>query len=364
MSEIEDVDGSTTVIPVMRPLLPRVDELIPYFERIDNSRIYSNYGPIYEELSARLAEYFGVSYDQVLIVANGTLALEGSIRTADTTKNCWVLPSWTFVATGHAVMSAGKELMLGDISESTWALDYSEINPSQNVIYVAPFGMRPEIEGLGEHFTDGIVIIDAASCFDSCRQIGSSIAPNMMLMVSLHATKMVTTGEGGVLIGPADWIRRVRAWSNFGFQGSRIAHVLATNTKISEYHAAIGLASLDNWPRDRNLWNAVTEKTLQMLANWELSAQSALHENLLTSTCIVNFETENERNAAESALNTRGVETRRWWGDGLDQMPAFSSCSKVGNLEITRFIASTTLGVPFYRDLDSHSLEVVSSCFS
>lgn len=353
-----------SVIPVMRPQLPRVDELTPYLKRIDDSRIYSNYGPLYEELSARLAEYFGVPHDQILIVTNGTLALEGSIRTAETTQNSWVLPSWTFVATGHAVMSAGKSLMLGDISESTWALKYSEIEPFQNVIYVAPFGMRPEIEGLGAHFTNGNVIIDAASCFDSCRQIGKRLAPNMMLMVSLHATKMVTTGEGGVLVGPADWIRRVRAWSNFGFQGSRIAHVLATNSKISEYQAAIGLASLDNWPRDHLLWKAITEKTLHMLADHKLSAQSALHEDFLTSTCIAKFESENDRNAAESALNARGVETRRWWGNGLDQMPAFSSCLPLANLDITRFTASTTLGIPFYRDLDSRSLEIMGSCFS
>ena len=348
----------------MRPQLPSVVELAPYLKRIDESRIYSNYGPLYEELSTRLANYFGVSTDQVLVLTNGTLALEGSVRTSESAKNGWVIPSWTFVATGHAVISAGERLMFGDISEATWALRFTEIAPSQNVIYVAPFGMRPETEGLRDHFTEGKVIIDAASCFDSCRQIGPSLSQNMMLMVSLHATKMVTTGEGGVLVGPADWIRRVRAWSNFGFQGSRISKALATNSKISEYQAAIGLASLDNWETDKQKWADVMGKTLGMLKSNNLSAQPALHDRYTTSTCIARFDSELNRDLAENVLAANGIETRRWWGDGLDQMPAFSSCRSLGNLDDTRMVSCTTLGIPFFRDLDSRSLEAINSCLS
>jgi len=182
-----------------------------------------------------------------------------------------------------------------------------------------------------------------------------------MLMVSLHATKTVTTGEGGVLIGPEDWIRRVRTWSNFGFQGSRIAKSVATNSKLSEYQAAIGLASLDNWVSDRSQWDATSNQILEILKQRDLHAQPALHQNQLSSTCIVKFENASDRNRTEQVLSTHQIETRRWWGDGLHNMPGFSAFSSINPLTITRELSRTTLGIPFFRDLDSIAINTIAS---
>ena len=105
-------------------------------------------------------------------------------------------------------------------------------------------------------------------------------------------------------------------------------------------------------------------KTLGMLKSNNLSAQPALHDRYTTSTCIARFDSELDRDLAENVLAANGIETRRWWGDGLDQMPAFSSCRSLGNLDDTRMVSCTTLGIPFFRDLDSRSLEAINSCLS
>ena len=68
-------------------------------------------------------------------------------------------------------------------------------------------------------------------------------------MLSLHATKVFGVGEGGlVLCRNAELIQRCGQVMNFGFLGSREAQVAGFNGKLSEYHAAIGLAALDPWP--------------------------------------------------------------------------------------------------------------------
>ncbi len=346
----------------MRPLLPRTASITPYLKRIDESRIYSNYGPLYDELSIRLAEYFGVRTSQVLVLTNGTLALEGAIRTVDSSSSEWVIPSWTFVATGHAVLSAGNRLRFGDINETDWTLDYSNLSPDQMVVAVAPFGLKPNLRDIAAHFAQTPIVVDAASCFDSCRNIGLDLPENVMLMISLHATKTVTTGEGGVLIGPEDWIRRIRTWSNFGFHGSRIAHSLATNSKISEYHAAVGLASLDNWEHDRNEWEQTANRMRAMLTHVGCQTQVAFRTGQISSTCITIFEDESQRNRAESKLEAHGIETRRWWGDGLHQMPSFAEFKSNSSLKNTETIASTTLGIPYFRDLDSKAIDYIGSC--
>jgi dTDP-4-amino-4,6-dideoxygalactose transaminase len=346
----------------MRPLLPRTASITPYLKRIDESRIYSNYGPLYDELSSRLAEYFGVRTSQVLILTNGTLALEGAVRTVDSSSSEWVIPSWTFVATGHAVLSAGGILRFGDVNESDWTLKYPELNNNQLAIYVAPFGLTPDLKGLAAHFTQTPVVVDAASCFDSCQNVGRALPENVMLMVSLHATKTVTTGEGGVLIGPEDWIRRIRTWSNFGFHGSRIAHNLATNSKISEYHAAVGLASLDNWEHDRKEWERTAYRMQTALTELGCKTQLAFQSGQISSTCIAIFESESHRNTAESKLEAHGIETRRWWGDGLHRMPSFAEIGATHSLQTTERIASTTLGIPYFRDLDSNAIDRIGSC--
>ena len=48
--------GAHDGIPVLRPLLPRAERLLPYLRRIDETRIYSNHGPLSGELERRLAE--------------------------------------------------------------------------------------------------------------------------------------------------------------------------------------------------------------------------------------------------------------------------------------------------------------------
>ena len=62
-------------IPVSRPRMPRAGALMPYLERIDDRRTYSNFGPLVSELETRLAQRLGVDPDCVVTVANGTAGL-------------------------------------------------------------------------------------------------------------------------------------------------------------------------------------------------------------------------------------------------------------------------------------------------
>src|SRR5205814_4291666 len=90
------------------------------------------------------------------------------------------------------------------------------------------------------------VIVDGAWCFDSAR------AHRLPQCISLHATKVFGTGEGGLAISAdRDLIFNIRKRANFGILPDRRVLLPGINGKMSEYGAAVGLAGLAAWPARR-----------------------------------------------------------------------------------------------------------------
>src|SRR3954465_326197 len=98
------VSPQPRVVPVARPKLPASSRIQPYLERIDETRWYSNFGPLLTEFESRLAERFRPPA-RVATAASGTLGMALALRAmkAQPGTLC-AMPSWTFVATAHAAM--------------------------------------------------------------------------------------------------------------------------------------------------------------------------------------------------------------------------------------------------------------------
>ena len=346
-------------IPVMRPLLPTAEAIFPFLKKIDSSRVYSNFGPMEHELTQRLADYFNVDFENVLLVTSGTLALQAAVATSSRIGSRWVIPGWTFVATAQAVVSAGSTVEFEDVDVDLWSLIPNRRRDADGVLTVAPFGGEVRIDPWISESFERPVIIDAASCFDSCRDLSSVKQNNVAVMVSLHATKLVTTGEGGVIVGPREWISEMKRWINFGFLGDRIANRTGTNAKLSEYQAAIGLASLDQWGWAREEWSTRLEKLRNNLADRNIIVQPAINQGYVTSTLVALFETSAEKSEAKSRLDEAQIESRDWWGTGVHTMPAFSNSLPVlpQSLSRTDDLAARTLGMPMYVDMSDREID-------
>jgi dTDP-4-amino-4,6-dideoxygalactose transaminase len=353
------------VIPVLRPWLPSEQQLAPYLKAIDQSRVYSNFGPHACEFEERLALRYGLADETVTTVANGTLGLALALMAQDApSRSLCAMPGWTFAASVNAAVLAGMTPFFVDVDPSTWALDPPAIEqeiaraPAKvgAVMVIAPFG-RPIDYSAWDDFKSqsGLaVVIDAAAAFDSV-QVGETPA-----VVSLHATKVLGVGEGGfVACRDVSIIRSVRHRSNFGFDGSRAAAVLGMNAKLSEYHAAVGLAALDTWPETRSGWMTTARAYLQELARSNnISLQPGFGETWITSTCIVTVD-EAVSARMQDALAAAGIETRLWWGRGAHNQPAAAHFPRAP-LPVTERLARTTFGVPFYRDIEADKVRHVA----
>ena len=108
------------------------------------------------------------------------------------------------------------------------------------------------------------------------QKIGSTTSA----VFSLHATKPLAVGEGGfVATACREFADRVRTRSNFGFESGEVKY-LGTNAKLSEYHAAVGMAALQGWPRRKARRQALYEAYAETLDRPELRSAVSLRRDL------------------------------------------------------------------------------------
>jgi dTDP-4-amino-4,6-dideoxygalactose transaminase len=344
------------MIPILRPKLPPADRLAPYLAAIDQSRLYSNFGPHACAFEERLCLHFGLDGGAVTTLANATLGLALALMAQDTRPGALcAMPGWTFVASANAAVLAHLVPYFVDVDRSTWAVDPVAIEEEiarapaavGAVMVVAPFGQPIDYTAWDAFkLRTGLpVVIDAAAAFDSLR-VGEIPA-----VVSLHATKIVGVGEGGFVASrDASIIAAIRQRSNFGFDKDRSAVAAGFNAKFSEYHAAIGLAALDMWSESRTAWMSVAAAYRQALANSNcINLQPGFGEAWVSSTCIVSVD-QRVSAAAQRAFAAAGIETRLWWGRGAHSEPATAAFPRTP-LPVTEDLAKSTFALPFYQDL-------------
>ncbi|MBA4792213.1 MAG: DegT/DnrJ/EryC1/StrS family aminotransferase [Phenylobacterium sp.] len=355
-------------MPVARPELPTAEALLPYLRRLDETRWYSNFGPLLTEFEARLADRFGPQ-THVVTCANATQGLTLCLQAMDLPQgSLCALPAYTFVATAHAVIAAGLVPYFLDVDPDTWMLQPQTVRdalqgapgPISAAILVAPFGLMPDLAPwLALREETGLqVLLDAAAAFDDLQ------AAPVPAVVSLHATKVLGIGEGGFLATTDDILaQRVRQRTTYGFRGSRESHIPATNAKLSEYAGAVGLAALDGWPHNRLRWLRTAQAVRAALLHLpQVGFQPGWGANWVTSVCSVRLP-DGAAAAVEEKLNARGVETRRWWGLGCHTNPAFAGCPH-GDLTETDRLGASVIGLPFAIDLDFEQIGAVASALA
>jgi len=351
-------------IPILIPAAPNTSELSKYLRQIDKSRRYSNFGPMYSKLVFEFSRYFNISENNIVLMANATMALVGAINTATARNKLWATPSWTFTATPAAILQSGGRPKFVDVDDS-WRAKF-EANYS-NTIDVLPFGDKPRINF--NYTNEEVLIVDAAASFDALKNIMFDDSRSIAYIVSLHATKLMSAGEGGIfLTNDSNWASRVRAWSNFGFKDdTRISKEIGINAKLSEYNAAVGLASLNQWPINRRKILNLSAKVQNICRSLDLKISPAMSNGLATPYWIIELNSKKLKSKLESEFKKYNIETRDWWGNGCSLMPAYAKF-KAEKLENTLHLTGTTLGLPFHLYLSKENLsrieKILSECLS
>ena len=355
-------------VPVFRPQLPRCQDVLTYLRRIDATRIYSNHGPLLLELERGLSSCLGMPAGGVKCASSGTNALIGAIlATAGraTALRPWaIVPAFTFVATAAAVEQCGYQLYLADVDAYSWLLDPEMLirHPMREhiglVIPVATFG-RPVAQAPWQAFRKktGIpVVIDGAASFAGVANNADVFLGNILVALSLHATKCFATGEGGAVVArDTDLVVGAAQALNFGLSGSRDSRTASTNGKMSEYHAAVGLAELDGWDDKLRAYATVAERYRRRMADAGLSERLWSMPNVAPNYVLLHCQSVGESESVQNRLRQARIDFRLWYGGGLHHQTYFANVPR-GSLEVTEILAPCVLGLPVAPDLTKDTI--------
>jgi dTDP-4-amino-4,6-dideoxygalactose transaminase len=242
-------DGAEHVY-VTRPLLPELEDFVPYLERIWQSGMLTNAGAMHNELEAALCDYLGVA--NISLLNNGTSALLLALDALDIRGEVITTP-FTFIATTHALAYRGIEPVFADIDPVTLNLDPEQVEArigpkTAAIMPVHCYGTPCDLDAfdaLSEKYAIP-VIYDAAHAFGVSGEHGSILRRGTASVLSFHATKVFHTFEGGAVVtSDPETKRRVDSLRNFGYDSELSISSVGINAKLNEVCAAMGLAQLE-----------------------------------------------------------------------------------------------------------------------
>lgn len=237
-------------ITVTSPLLPPLEEFIPYLQEIWDRKWITNNGHFHQELEKGLAEYLGVEH--ISLFTNGTLPLITALQALGLNEGEVITTPYSFVATTHAIWWNKLTPVFVDIDHVTGCIDPAKIEAAitDKTVAIMPvhvYGTPCDVERI-----DAIakkhnlkVIYDAAHAFGVTKDGESILKAGDISTLSFHATKTYNTVEGGAMLcNSAEMKYHVDNLKNFGFRGETTVVGPGINSKMDEIRAAYGLLNL------------------------------------------------------------------------------------------------------------------------
>lgn len=349
-------------IYVTKSFLPPEDEYMNNVHKIFETYQLTNNGPLLQELEQKLSAYLEVLNLQC--VTNGTIALQLALKALDIENGEIITTPFSYVATTSSILWERCQPIFVDIESNNFTMDVTKIEDlitpkTKAIMPVHVFGYACNVERIEQIATKHNlkVIYDAAHAFGSKYKGKSLTSYGDISTLSFHATKLFHTIEGGACICKDKKIsEKLDLHKRFGHNGDN-HFCLGVNAKMSEVHAAMGLA---NFPYIEDI--ILQRKFL-----------SDLYDNLLSGRLIrpkkqidldynyayypVVFENEKQLLQLITALNNENIYPRRYFYPSLNTLPYLE---KVQSCPISEGIASRILCLPLYYGLEEKVVKKIA----
>jgi dTDP-4-amino-4,6-dideoxygalactose transaminase len=361
-------------ILVTRPALPPLEEFCEGLKEIWDNQWLTNSGPVHQRYQARLETF--LQAEHVALFSNGTLALQLAIEALDLPAGSEVITTpFTFVATAHAIVSAGLTPVFVDVEPTWFTLDPAKveaaITPNTSAIlpvhvYGNPCDL-PSFSDLAEKHNLKL-IYDAAHAFGVTvdgEPIGNF---GDVSMFSLHATKLYHSVEGGIVVCNDPQVHtRMERGKNFAIQGTTQIDEIGTNAKMSELHALMGELLLDRVEGLIAARRDAVEHYRECLAGVVgislLPAPSqAARPNYAYMPILVDSERFGlSRDELHAALQEHNVIARRYFYPLLTDFGCYQDATIRGDLAVGAAAAPNVLCLPQKKDLDHETICRIAS---
>ena len=358
-------------IRLVKPHLPRLEEIQDDVRATLESGHLTNFGAYSERLEMEVRQLLGVKH--ALCVSNATTGLMLLLSTLPERSEVLV-PSFTFLPTVQPILWNSLAPVFVDIDPESYTIlpDLVASNLSNEtaaILAVNTFGAPCAIEQLGKVArSKGVRLF-----FDSAHALGSMHNDRYLggfgdaEVFSLSATKLLPCGEGGVITTNDDSIfEAILNGRNYGFvHKGRDCSNLGLNGKITEFSAILGLrgiGSLNKRVRRRNEIAQAYYRHLSALPG--LSFQRISPGDMSTykdfTVVVDSQEYGMDRVALRNELGGRGIETASYFSPAIHQMTYFRRKSfRQTQMDNTNLIQERIVSLPIYSDLSNEELEYV-----
>lgn len=353
---------------------PAIGNRRRFFERLeqifDNAWLTNN-GPFVQEFEQRLAERLRVKH--CMVVNNGTVGLELAIR-ATAMRGEVIVPSFTFIATVHALQWQEIQPVFCDIDPVTYCLDPAKVislvnERTSGIIGVHVYGRPCDVAALEKIASDHELrlIFDAAHAFGCTYRQKPLGNFGDCEVFSFHATKVLNAFEGGAITTNSDDLaQKIRLMRNFGFAGEDNVIYLGTNGKMCEVSAAMGLTNLEDFElfvrTNQNNWEAYARGLHGIpgirLITYDEAEQNNFHYVIIevdSRFCGIT------RDELKNVLSQHNVLARRYFYPGCHRMEPYRTLMPDAgrNLTVTEAFCERVLALPNGSQLNAEGIETI-----
>lgn len=361
---------------VTSPLMPPLNELVPYLEDIWNRKWLTNNGYYHQELEKALAKYLDIKY--ISLFTNGTMALVTALQALRITGEVITTP-YSFVASTHALWWNNIKPVFIDIERDSCNINPDKIEaaitPKTSAILPVHVYGRPcnyaRIQQIADVYNLK-VIYDAAHAFGVKHNNISVLNWGDLSILSFHATKTYNTIEGGAIICHDEKMKHhIDDLKNFGFRDEVTVVAPGINAKMNELQSAYGLISLkyiDSAIAKRKEVASIYRKNLKHIkgVRFLFDLDGVQHNYSYFPVFIDASEYGMSRDALYEKFRENDVYCRRYFYPLISNFPIYKGLpsAKVENLIEANKIANEVICLPLHHllteDNISRILQVIS----
>ncbi|MEK5107494.1 DegT/DnrJ/EryC1/StrS family aminotransferase [Cytobacillus sp. FSL K6-0129] len=350
-------------IPVTRPKLPDFKNYTNKISELWDSRWVTNDGLFHEEFKEKIKTYLNVN--QVELFSNGHMSLELAIKSLSLKGEVITTP-FTFVSTIHALTNCGLKPVFCDINPEDFNIDSSKIEElitekTSAILAVHVFGIPcnvEEIDRIAKKYNLR-VIYDAAHAF-GVRVDGNSIANyGDITMFSLHATKVMNSIEGGILVyKDINLKEKLKALKNFGIVSQESIKYIGTNAKMNEFQAAMGILNIEDIDKDISQRKEIHEKYIEILCECVETIRFKNNAENNYAYFPILLKDKITRDWLHNRLKEYNVTTRKYFYPLCNDIECYDYSSE--NTPIAGNISDRILVLPMFTDLNISDVKKVS----
>lgn len=357
------------MIPVTKTFLPDYGRFVSLLHGVWDTAVLTNNGPLLKQLTAELKETLYLP--NIQLVANGTLALQLAIKALDIRGEIITTP-YSYVATTNAVLWEGCTPVFVDIDPETFCISPDLIEAeitgrTKAILATHVYGYPCDVERI-QQIADrhGLkVIYDAAHAFGVRLNGQSMLNHGDCSTLSFHATKLFHTAEGGAVVCKEEVVaQRAFLMSKFGHIGEDEYLDIGINAKMSELHAAMGLAVLPSVPeiiaarRERSAWY---DELLGGLNLQRPKAVVGLEYNYAYYPVV--FATPEAMMVARAALQAQEIFPRRYFYPSLNTLSFLPEALR-RPCPVSESTAQCVLTLPLHSSLARQDVERIAAALS